>query len=197
MASLEDLSVDQLLARARELESGSNLLHALTSNPETRETIQRAIKKINPKLSIPEIDAKDSVREEIKTEREARLKLEQQIQERDIRERVERQRATLMVANNLSEADMAEVEKLMVDADAPITNYPAAIKVWRASKASALPTPSSYSPPTIYEMPEKDTWGAGIGSPAKLNHIAMNEAARAMGEIMGGKVAGLGPNRAN
>jgi hypothetical protein len=42
-------------------------------------------------------------------------------------------------------------------------------------------------------MPEKDVWGGGIGSPAKLNKIAMEQAFAAMNEIRGGKVAGA-PN---
>jgi hypothetical protein len=46
-------------------------------------------------------------------------------------------------------------------------------------------------------MPEKEVWAGGIGSPAKLNKIAMDEAYNAMGEIMSGKVAGVGPARAN
>jgi hypothetical protein len=196
VASLEDLTTDQLLARAKELESSASLLHSLTRNPETRETIQRAIKKINPNLSIPEIDAKDAVLAVVSASEKRVEKLENDIRERDIRERLEKQRAGLMVRYNLSESDMLAVEALMVDKDNPIPSYDAAARVYVASKQSAVPTPSAFSPPTVYEMPEKETWAGGIANPAKLNHIAMNEASRAMSEIMGGKVAGLGPNRA-
>jgi hypothetical protein len=46
-------------------------------------------------------------------------------------------------------------------------------------------------------MPEKETWAGGIGNPARLNRIAMEEASKAMNEMFSGKVAGLGSARAN
>lgn len=190
MPSLEDLTTDQLLARARETESAHSLLHALTSNPETREQIQRAIKKINPKVSIPEIDSRDAVRDEIKVEREERIKLENSIRERDIRDRIEKQRASVMAKYKLSDADMLEVEKLMVSETDPIPSYDAAARVFQASKTSATPTPASFAPPT-FDMPDQDTWGAGIGNQSTLNKIGLSEAFRAFSDIKQGKVAGL------
>lgn len=192
--SLEDLTTDQLLARARETETSHNLLAALGSNPETRETLQRAVKKINPKLSIPEIDNKDAALEAVAVERGERLKLENQIREDGIRARVEKQRSDCMSKYKLSEEQMLEVEKLMIDKDNPIPTYDAAARVFLASRQSTVPTPASFSPPT-FDMPEKDTWGAGIGNPAKLNRIAMDESYKAWNDIVGGKVAGLGPAR--
>jgi hypothetical protein len=197
VASLEDLTPDQLLAHAKTLEQSHSLLHTLTSNPETRETLQRAMKKLNPKLSIPEIDAKDAVLAVVKESSERVEKLENKIRDDEIRQRLERQRTNLMSKYRLSEEDMTAVEALMVDKDNPIPSYDAAARVYLASKQSAVPTPSAFSPPTTYEMPEKDVWGGGIANPAKLNTIAMNEAARAMQDIMGGKVAGMGPQRTN
>jgi hypothetical protein len=196
MPTLEDLPIEQLLAHAKATESSHTLLRSLTSNPETRESLQRLIKKVQPNLSIPEIDAKDSVREEIKTEREARLALEQKILERDVRDRLEKQKLAVKRDFNLTDDDLLEVEKLMVRAEDPIPTYRGAAQVFAASRQSALPTPASYQRPT-FQMPEKEVWAGGIGSPAKLNKIAMDEAYNAMGEIMSGKVAGVGPARAN
>jgi hypothetical protein len=192
--SLEDLSTDQLLAHAKTLEADSALLRSLTGNPKTRETVQRALKVLKPDLVIPEIDAKDSVRAEIDEERKARIKLENEIKERDIRARLEKQRSDIKTKYKLSDADVLEVEKLMVREVDPIPTYEGAAQVFLASKQSAIPTPASYLPPT-YTMPEKETWGKGIGNPAMLNKIALNEMAAAWNEITSGKVAGLGPAR--
>lgn len=194
MPSLEDLTTDQLLARARELEGAETTLRALTSNPKTRETIQRALKTINPNLVIPEIDAKDSVRAEIDTERQERIKLQNQIQERDIRERIEKQKAHVKGQYRLTDEDMTGVEALMIDKENPIPTYDAAARVYLASRQSATPTPSSFAPPT-FSMPEKDVWGKGIGNKAALDKIAMGEAFNAWNEISSGKVPGLGGAR--
>ena len=196
MASLEDLTVDQLRARAAETESSHALLQSLTQNPKTREVIQRAIKSVNPNVVIPEIDAADSVRGEIKAEREERLKLERSIQERDIRDRLERQRAAIQVKYKLTADDMIEVEKIMTREVDPIPSYEGAAQVYKASRTSATPTPASFAPPT-FDMPEKEIWGKGIGNRSNLNKIAMDEAFKAWGDIASGKVAGLGANKLN
>ena len=190
--SLEDLTTDQLLARARQLEAGANTLAALSANPETREGLQRLLKKANPKLSIPEIDAKDAVLGEVKTLSASLEKLQNQILERDVRDRIERQRADVKGRYKLSDEDLTEVEKLMIDKDNPIPTYDAAARVFRASRTSATPTPAQFNPPT-FQMPESDVWGSGIGNPSKLNRIAIEEAYKAFGEISSGKVAGMGP----
>jgi hypothetical protein len=190
MASLEDLTVDQLLAKAREYESSAGVLNQLSQNPKTRETIQRALKTLNPNLVIPEIDAGDAIRSELKAEREERQKLEQRLLEREVRENVKERRNTIKEKYKLSDDEVMEVEKLMVDKDNPIPSHDAAARVFLASRAPSTPTPSSFSPP-VFTMPEKDTWGGGIGSKAKLDKIAMNEAYAALAEIKQGKVPGL------
>jgi hypothetical protein len=201
--SLEDMTVDQLLAHAKGLEPQANLLKALTADPATREAMQRLIKQKFPSTSIPEIDAKDSVRAEIKTERDARIALENKIREDEIRRRLTDQRKAVMSEHNLTEADMLEVEKLMTREVDSIPTYNGAALVYKASRQSALPTPSTFVPPT-FEMPDKDTWAGGMmsnapgggGTKARLDRIGMNEAYKAMNELFGGKVPGLGSNKA-
>jgi hypothetical protein len=194
--SLEDLTTDQLLAFARETQGSHNLLQSLLKDPTSREIVQRQVKKLNPTLSIPEIDARDAAMTEIANEREERKKLEQKILERDVRERMEKARASAKTKYGLNEADMAEVEKLMTDAENPIPTYDAAARVHKASKQTAVPTVSAIASPT-YEMPERDVWGKGVGNKAMLDKIAMNEAYAAFNDIRAGKVAGLGPAVAN
>lgn len=194
--SLEDLTTDQLLAQARATQGSHELLTALLADPSTREVIQRKLKKANPNLAIPEIDSKDQVMSEIEKEREERRKLEAQIRERDVRERLEKARAAAQAKYGLTEADMQEVEKLMVDPENPIPTYDAAARVHKASKATGTPTSVDIQPPT-FDMPEKDVWGGGIGNKANLDKIAMKEAYAALSDIRAGKVAGLGPAVAN
>jgi hypothetical protein len=192
--SLEDMTVDQLLAHARTTSQSHNLLQSLMSDPASRELVQRQMKKANPALVIPEIDTADRVRSEIQKEREARQALEQKILERDVRDSLERQRASVKSKYGLNDADMTEVEKMMTDPDdqARIPTYDAAARVHKASKQTATPTYSSIAPPT-FDMPETSVWGKGIGNSAALNKIALNEAYAAINDIRGGKVAGMGP----
>ena len=195
-ASLEDLTTDQLLATARQLQGSHNLLQTLLNDPTSREMVQRQLKKANPALVIPEIDAKDSVLAELKVEREARIALERGILEDKVRGRMERERASVKAKYHLTDEDMTGVEALMTAETDSIPTYDAAARVFKASKVTATPTPSIINAPT-YDMPEKDVWGKGIGNKAALDKIAINEAYAAFNDIRSGKVAGLGPASAN
>jgi hypothetical protein len=183
--SLEDLTPDQLMAYARQAQSSHELFTTLTKNPETRETMQRAIKKLNPNVSIPEIDAADRVMSKVNELAADNVKLRNEMQERDIRARIEAEKAAVRTKYNLTAEDFTGVEALMIDKDNPIPTYDGAARVFLASKQSAVPTSSQFQPPT-YEMPEKDVWGAGIGNPGKLNSIAMTEAYKAWNEVSSG-----------
>lgn len=188
--SLEDLTTDQLLARARELEGSANLLTTLAQNPATRGDLQRLMKKANPSLVIPEIDAADAVRGEIRERDERINRLEQQMLEDKVRTRLEKQRSDARAKYNLSDADMVEVEKLMTheDTEQRIPGYDAAARVYASSKQNTVPTPASLNPPT-FTMPENDVWGKGIGNKAALDKIAMNEAFSAWNDAVGGRFA--------
>lgn len=163
------------------LEESTRLLRTLLNSPDTRESTLRLIKK-KTGGAIAEIDAKDAVLAEVETERNARLKLEARIQEREIMDRIEKERVRVKKDHNLSDADVLEVEKLMVDKDAPIPSYAAAAKVFQASKQIAQPTTHQLKPNT-WDMPEKDVWAAGIGNKMALNKIALEEAYKASNEF--------------
>src|SRR5437879_436994 len=107
--SLESMTTEQL-------QESTRLLHTLLNSPDTREDTLRLIKKKN-NVPIPELDAKDAVLAEVAKEREARVKLEAQLQERDILARIEKERDKVKQSYQLTDADVAEVEKLMVDKD--------------------------------------------------------------------------------
>lgn len=190
MPSLEDLTTDQLLAHARALEGSHNLLNTLSGNPETRTELQRLMKKVNPKLVIPEIDTADAVRGEMKVRDERIASLENKILEGEVRGRMERQRAAAQVKYNLSDADLLEVEKLMIDPDPDkrVPGYESAARVFTAERQNAKPTPASFSPP-VFTMPENDVWGKGIGNKQQLDKIALTEAYSAWNEVASGRTA--------
>ena len=176
-SSLENFSQAQL-------EESTRLFRTLLNSKDTRETMLRAIKKATGS-PIPEIDAADSVRGDIAVERAERQKLEARIQEREIIERIEKERARVKSEHGLSDADVSEVEKLMVDKEAPIPSYAAAAKVYKASQQIAQPTPSLMAP-KVWDMPEKDVWAPGIGNRQALNKIALQEAYKAANEFRSG-----------
>jgi hypothetical protein len=173
--TLEDLTVDELLAYAKSAQPAAELVSAMAKDPALREAWQGLVKKARPDLSIPEYDAKQSVRAEIATEREERQKLERAMMERDARDNVKERRASIKEVN---------------------WTHDAAARVYLASRQSATPTPATFAPPT-YDMPEKDVWGKGLGNKAALDKIAMGQAFEAWNEIASGKVPGLGAGKAN
>lgn len=196
--SLEDLTVDELRATAASLQSQASLFGLLVGDPRTRETVQRAIKTLKPELVIPEIDATDKVTKKIDELAEDNKKLRLEILQERVGQRLERERAAAATEFRLTEEDMKGVEALMVNKDKPeesIPSYRLAAQLYKAQRISAVPTPSTFVPP-VFEMPEKGTWGKGIGNKAMLDKIALNEAWAALGELQGGKVPGLGAARA-
>ena len=194
MPNLEELSVEQLrelAQRAQQYEPSFNLVQQIAKDPEARNMFQRYLKKRNPNLSIPEIDGEDRMRAALETETKAREALEMKIQQEEIKNRLEAERKRVAEKYKLSEDDMKNVEKLMIRSDEntePVPYYDSAARLYLHSREASVPTPSAYSPP-LFQMPEKELWGKGIGNPAELNRIAQREAYRALGEIKGGKVA--------
>lgn len=183
--SLEDLSHEQLLVLAKQQQGMADLANQLLSRPDTREMVQRAVKKLQPNLVIPELDTKDSTTAAIEGLREDNRKLEQRLIERDVRERVNENRATIKAKYGLSDADVLEVEKMMLDPENAGMSHDAAARVYKASRTPSTPTPSAYKGPTSYQMPEKDIWAPGIGNKARLDRIALEQAHLAFAEVMG------------
>jgi len=189
MASLEDLTTDQLLERARQLERTSDMLQGLLKDPELRQTTLRGLKKLNPSLPIPEIDAADTVRAELEAERQKRAELEDRVRRNEITQSIKEDEARIRQRFGLTDADVVEIKKLMTDEHQPIPYWDRAAEFYVAQRKVAEPTPTSIAPPT-YEMPDKDIWGKGIGNNAQLNKIAMEEATRALNEIRTTGLAG-------
>ncbi|HEX8784346.1 MAG TPA: hypothetical protein VF764_13300 [Steroidobacteraceae bacterium] len=196
MPTLEDLSTDQLrelAAKAQAYEPSFNLMQQLAKDPEARSMFQRYLKKKNPNLSIPEVDTEDRMLAALKEETKKREALEAQITADKAEQNVLAQRRAVAEKYHLSEADMTALEKRMLKSDDnpdPLPpRYDWAAQLFVNSRTPSTPTPANFLPPT-FTMPEGKVWGRGIGNPAELNRIAMDQARQAMEEIRGGKVAG-------
>lgn len=188
MPSLEDYTHEDLLKRAHALEASDALFKTLLTSPDTREDTLRLMKRKNPNLILPEIDGSDRVLKAVAAERDERLKLEAKIQERDIRDRINAERVKVKDKHKLSDEDVLEVEKLMVDKDSPIPNYDAAARVFKASRTSAEPTSMQIASPT-YDMPDGKIWAKGIGNTQTLNKIFMEEATKVINEGLAARAA--------
>jgi hypothetical protein len=186
--SLEDLTVDQLLATAQQALPSHQLLSALANNPATRAETLRLVKRINPNLAIPELDAKADVESQIEALKQQILERDNQARERDAMLEVERQRDAVRKQYGFSDEDIGEMEKLMIEEG--IARHATAAKLYAASKQAAIPTASEASAP-VFDLPNKDIWGAGVGNNAKLNKIATEEAFRALNDIKAGRIAGV------
>lgn len=187
MPSLEDLSVDELLQRAKATEQSDLLLAQLANNPATREETLRLVKKLRPALSIPEIDAKDAVLVTVETSNKRIEALEQQLQTREIHDRIRNMRETTKTKYKLDESDLAGVEALMVDPEAPISNYDAAARVYLASRQAAVPNAAAMGAPT-FDMPAMDIWKNAKGNSQAADKIGITEAFKALKEFRSGNV---------
>lgn len=186
--SLEDLTTGELLAKAKEMEKSSSLFNELLNDPKTRAKALALVKEKRPNMPIPELDAAAEAKELVAAERAEREKLEAKIREEAITRDIKESRERVKKQYDLTDADVLEVEKIMLDKDAPIANWDGAAKVFKASKQQATPTPSVLTDRTL-DMPDKAIWAGGIGNKVMLDKIGMKEAVKAANEFRGGKAA--------
>lgn len=186
MGSLEDLTTDQLLARARQLEATEGLVRAITADPDARRQLQGLIRKVKPGTRFPELEAEEAASRVVKSSEDRVSALEAKLLEEQTRTRLERQRSDAKSKYNLSDDDMAKVEALMTHEDPSqrIPGYETAARVFKAERQQSIPTSSFVSPPAV-PLPEQDTWGAGIGNKVELNKIALREAYSALSDYRG------------
>lgn len=171
--SLEGMSPDAIAGLAM-------LAKGLSSNPHTRNQFLQLTKAANPNMSIPEVDLPFQINNAISEERGKREALEARLRERDIRDSVISRRQEIQKSKGLSDADIADVEKLMLEKG--ITNHETAADFMLSQRQSAKPTPfTGYS---SHSMPAVDTKSFG----GNINQWARNEAANAISDIRSGRI---------
>jgi hypothetical protein len=185
--NVDELTVDELRQYARSASQSDTLVRELAGNPATRNDLQRLLKKHNPNIVIPEIDAADAVRGEVAMANDRIAQLENVILEKDIRDRLTRQRGDVQAKYRLSEGDMGALEAMMTDPDPEkrVNGYETAARLYTAERQQAVPTPSALAPPGM-KMPDTDVWGKSIGNRDVLNRTAIEQAYRATQEFRSG-----------
>jgi hypothetical protein len=175
--SLEDLTPNELIGLA-------SLSNQLANDPETRTEFLRMLKKKNPSMAIPEIDASDAVNKRVDDLKKENQELRDKFQENELRQSITLKRGDAMKKHHLSDDQMTEVEKLMLEKHLP--DYDTAAEFFSMSQRIAAPTAVDSVANPDFSMPVLDTWKAGIGNKTQLDKIARSEAYKAWNEISGG-----------
>jgi len=172
--SLEGLSQEAIVGLAQ-------IAKGLSDNPETRTGFLSLAKKADPSMSIPELDIANQITSAVAEERAKREALEAKIIERDARENVMNRRDALKKSKGLSDADVAEVEKIMVEKG--ISNHDTAAEFMVAQRQSAKPTPYQAGFGS-HQKPQVDTKPYG----GNIAQWARNEAANTISDIQSGRI---------
>jgi hypothetical protein len=151
------------------------LAKGLSENPKTRGQFLGMMKQADPNLAIPEIDIPNRLSAAVKPHLEKIEKLEREGQERAMRDMVNERRSNLIKNKGVSEKDIPEIEKLMVEKG--IQNHDTAAEFYLSQKNSAAPTPSAFSQPSI---PRPDLKKMGLN----INQWSRNEATNAIADII-------------
>lgn len=175
-ASLEDYSPEELAAMGK-------LYADLAKNPETREVVLRATKKVSPTTSIPEIELMDKVNaatkpllDELTTRRAKDVENEQ-------KERLRAARAELLDAGH-SKQELEEIEKLMLEQkkEGNLLSHKGAAEFYKLQKQTAQPTPSGLRVNTL-PWSGKDVKAAG-----GVRKYGAIEAQKAIDDLKAGRV---------
>lgn len=177
--NLEDYSAEELAQMA-------GTYNALLSNPETREVALRLTKKINPSLSIPEVDLKDQARAEFKATNDKLSSLENEIRMRDARDRINSERNSLR-GQGFNDDDIAEIEKVMTTEQIP--SYGTAATYYKNARQVAQPTPGQggAQPSSTYDLPNEALAAMKNGKQG-ISKWARGQAESALNELRSGQI---------
>lgn len=175
-ASLEDFTPEQI-------EQMAATYHGILNNPETRSLALQATKKINPELSIPELDLEARTRAGFQAIDKKNQELEQQIRERDAKDRIREARSGLK-EQGFTNDDVSAIEKIMMDEHIP--SYETAAKYYKGQRTIAEPTPNM-GPATTFNMPA-DPLAALKGGKQALNRWGREAATAALDDLRSGRI---------
>lgn len=129
------------------------LAKGLSDDPKTRGRMLALAKERDPSLSIPEIDLPEQFNTLLATEREARVKIENEMRDDRIRREVNERRETIM-GKGIAKEDVEKVEKLMTERG--IVNHETAAEFFQAQQHMATPTPPAHLAYQPLELPKFD-----------------------------------------
>lgn len=171
--SLENLSPEAIADLALTLKG-------LTDNPKTRAQTLYLMKVANPELAIPEVDIPAQMSQLHKASLERLEKLERSIQEKEAREKVLDARNSVLKKGIISEDEIPEVEKLMLEKG--ITSHETAAEFFASQKRAAEPTPGQFGKPLLQRLDMKAMSG-------NINQWARDQARAVIDEMRGKRTA--------
>ena len=172
--SLEGMSQEAIIGLAQ-------FAKGLMDSPETRKDTLLLAKRRDPSLNLPEIDIPLQMDDALKAERKKLEDLEKDILKERAERNVMERRAKLKVDHRLSDDDVAEVEKLMMEKG--INSHETAAEFMVAQRQSAKPTPfqSGFG---SHQKPEVDAKQFG----GNIAQWSRNEAANTIADIRAGRI---------
>ena len=142
--SLENYTPEQLQELAL-------LSKTLAENKDTRKDFLKMTKKVRPDLPIPELEMEETASKLAETYETKIAAMEAKLAEKDAREDLEvRRRALLESGKASSKAEIAEIEKVMVEKR--IADHDAAADYWKWMQQTATPTPSAFPKPVMQQF---------------------------------------------
>lgn len=168
--SLEGMTPDEIANLA-------SLAKAQMDNPRTRIHFLRNSKVVDPSLSIPEVDIPEGVNQMFAKSQEQMQALAQENANLRLERDIEKRREKLMQKHGLSETQVEEVEKMMLEKQ--IASHDTAAEFYKSQQQSAMPTPSTYS---VNTMPKIDLKESGVRNMADWSR---QQAGRVIDEFRG------------
>jgi hypothetical protein len=165
--SLENLSLEQR-------DELAGLMQQLADTPETRKDILRLTRKIRPGLNVPELDIEDNTNSAISQMRAENEALKAKFSQREAVENLENIRRNVVKTGLVSEEEMPQVEKLMLEKR--IADHQTAAEHYNWMKQAAKPTPTGYNPSAIRQFDLGKYWKDPRGA-------AQQEAVRAFADL--------------
>lgn len=166
--SLENLSLeqrDELALLAKEL----------AENPNTRKDMLRMTKRLRPDLPVPELEIEDYTEKRVNQANDRVAELERKLAEKDAHANLQAKRDNLVKKGLIdNEADIAEVEKVMLENK--IADHETAAQYWQWMKQAAAPTPTGYNPNPVAKFDLGKYYKNPTGA-------ARDEAAKALSEL--------------
>ena len=123
------------------------LADKLANDPSTRREFLKLTKKAHPSMGIPELDMEEHVAKATEASAKKIASLEDKLFAREVQDRVMSARNQIVKDGLVSESDVSEVEKLMVEKKIP--DHRTAAEFFKLQKESARPTPSAFTPNTM------------------------------------------------
>jgi hypothetical protein len=146
--SLENLSLEAQAELAA-------LAKSLAEDPKTRKQFLQLTKQVRPDVPIPEIEIEERTNAVLETANKRVESLEAKLRAKDAKEELERRRNNLRTKQLAdSDADIADIEKLMIEKG--IANHETAAEYHSWMKQAAAPTPSQFPQPVMSRFNTQD-----------------------------------------